>query len=414
MFDIDNWQEIFYTIGKNKLRTFLTAFSVAWGIFILMILLGFGTGMERGVESDFERDATNSIWINPGETSKPYRGMKPGRKIRLYNEDFTELADMDGVEHAASRFFCYGEYTIRYKDKYSSFNVLGITPGHQFVELQQPVAGRYINARDLRERRKVAILGTKVVEGLFPEGENPVGKWINVKGIPYRVVGIYEDKGNEFEVSRIFIPLSTAQLAYEGTDRVHQIMFTVGDASVAESVQIVQQTRTMLSEKYRFDPTDDRALYIWNNVENFRRFTDMFAGIELFLWIVGIGTIVAGIVGVSNIMLIVVKDRTREIGIRKAMGATAGSIVGLFLQESITITTLAGYAGLVLGVGTIELIRYAMNRLQIEAPYFRDPEIHLQTAVYATLLLVVAGAVAGYFPAKKAARVDPIVALHEE
>ncbi len=414
MFDLDKWQEIYYTISKNKLRTFLTAFSVSWGIFILMVLLGFGTGLQRGVEADFGDDATNSIWINPGETSKPYDGMKPGRKIRLTNSDVTELSGIEGVEHAASRFYCYGQFTIRYKNRYSSFDVLGITPEFRFIELQEAVAGRYINENDIRDRRKVAILGTKVVEGLFDKGEDPIGKWLNVRGIQYQVVGVYKDQGNEFEVSRIFIPLSTAQLAYEGTDRVHSLTFTVGDASVRESKAIVETTRQTMAEKYHFDPTDDRAVFIWNNVENFKRFTDMFTGVRIFLWIVGIGTIVAGIVGVSNIMLIIVKDRTREIGIRKAMGATANSIVGLFLQESITITIVAGYTGLILGIGTIEMIRWAMVEFAIEAPYFRDPEIHLLTAFYATVMLVAAGALAGYFPAKKAAKVDPIAALHEE
>jgi putative ABC transport system permease protein len=414
MFDLDKWQEIFFTISKNKLRTFLTAFSVSWGIFILMILLGFGTGLQRGVESDFGDDATNSIWVNPGETSIPYRGMKPGRKIRMTNDDVETLAGIEGVEHAASHFYCYGEFTIRYKDKYSSFTVLGITPEYKYIELQEAIAGRYINDIDMRDRRKVAILGTKVVEGLFEEGEDPVGKWLNVRGIRYQVVGVYKDQGNEFEVSRIFIPLSTAQLAYNGTDRVHRMTFTVGNASVRESKAIVEETRQIMSEKYHFDPADERAVFIWNNVENFKRFTDMFMGIRMFLWIVGIGTIVAGIVGVSNIMLIIVKDRTREIGIRKALGATANSIVGLFLQESITITIIAGYTGLILGIGTIELIHWAMIEFAIEAPYFKDPEIHLQTAVYATLMLIIAGALAGYFPAKKAAKVDPIIALHEE
>ncbi|NJN24810.1 MAG: ABC transporter permease [Cyclobacteriaceae bacterium] len=415
MFDLDKWQEIFFTIRKNKLRTFLTAFSVAWGIFMLMILLGFGAGMQHGVENDFKEDAVNSIWVHPSQTSLPYKGMKPGRNITLKTEDYEVLPDkVSGIEHAAARFYCYGEFTIRYKDKYSSYNVLGITPEMMYVENQNPAKGRYINKLDMEERRKVAVIGQKVATGLFAENEDPIGKWINVRGIQYLVVGIYADKGGEGEIERIFIPLTTAQLAYNAKNQLHTIMYTVGDATVKESKDIVDNTREFLATKYQFDPQDTRALFIWNNVENFQRFVNLFLGIKLFLWVIGVFTIIAGIVGVSNIMLIIIRDRTREIGVRKAIGATPGSIVGLFLQESILITVTAGYIGLVSGIGVIEGIKWAMINFNIDAPYFKDPDIDLMTAVLATMLLVVAGALAGYFPAKKAAKVNPIVALREE
>jgi putative ABC transport system permease protein len=418
MFDVDKWQEIFFTIRKNKLRTFLTAFSIFWGIFILMILLGFGSGLQHGVEADFEDDAVNSIWIRAGQTSLAYKGLQPGRKLDLKNDDFQLLRrQVEGVEHLAGRFFCWGEFTVRYKDKYSSFEMLGITPDHRYLENQRPIKGRYINAADLEERRKVAIIGTKVEEGLFDEGEDPIGKWINVRGSLYKVVGVYDDGGgskNEGEVRRIFIPLSTAQLAYNGTNEMHQIMYTVGDASVKESQAMVEQTRQLLADKYRFDPADKRAVNIWNNVENYQQFKDLFTGIELFLWIVGAFSIVAGVVGVSNIMLIVVKERTREIGVRKALGATAGSIIGLVLHEAILITVVAGYIGLVAGIGLIELIKWALINFQVDAPYFKNPDIDITTALIATLLLAVAGTLAGYFPARNAAKVNPIVALRDE
>ncbi len=415
MLSFDDWQEILFTIRKNKLRTFLTAFSVAWGIFILMILLGFGTGMQRGVEYDFREDAINSIWINPGQTSMPYKGMKPGRNITLKNEDLQHLTSrVSGVEYSAGRFFCYGEFTVRYKERYSSFQVLGITPDMLHIENQTSERGRYINEMDMAEKRKVAIIGPKVAEGLFSANEDPIGKWIDVRGIQYLIVGIYKDQGGEGELSRIFIPLTTAQLAYNAGNQLHTIMYTVGNASVEESKAIVEETRAILSNKYQFDPKDDRALFIWNNVENFQRFVNLFFGIKAFLWVIGIFTIIAGIVGVSNIMLIIIKDRTREIGIRKAIGATPFSIVSLFLQESILITVIAGYVGLITGIGLIEFIKWALIEFNIEAPYFRDPDIDLFTAVMATVLLVIAGAIAGYFPARKAAKVNPIIALREE
>jgi putative ABC transport system permease protein len=415
MFDIDKWQEIIFTIRKNKLRTFLTAFSVAWGIFMLMILLGFGTGLQHGVEYDFREDAVNSIWVSPGQTSMPYKGMKPGRNITLKNEDLDYLSKkVSGIEYSAARFFCYGEFTVRYKDKYSSYSVLGVTPDIRYIENQTPQKGRYINQMDMEEKRKVAIIGPKVVEGLFSKNEDPIGKWINVRGIQYRIVGVYNDQGGEGEINRIFIPLTTAQLAYNAKNQLHTIMYTVGDASVEESRQVVESTKEILSQKYQFDPEDDRAVFVWNNVENFQRFLNMFLGIKIFLWVIGIFTIIAGIVGVSNIMLIIIRDRTREIGVRKAIGATPSSIVGLFLQESILITVVAGYVGLITGIGIIELIKWALVEFSVDAPYFRDPDIDLFTAVMATVLLVISGALAGYFPAKKAAKVNPIIALREE
>lgn len=415
MFSIDKWQEIFFTIRKNKLRTFLTAFSVAWGIFILMILLGVGKGLQRGVEYDFRDDAINSIWVSAGQTSLPYKGMQPGRRWSLKSEDYHDIKNtIPGVEHATARFHCWGNFIVRYKNKYSSYKVRGVSPDMMYIENQTPVHGRYINKLDLEQRRKVAVIGTKVVEGLFSPSENPIGKWIDVRGALYKVVGVYKDKGDEGEMKNILIPLSTAQLAYNAKNTVHTIMYTVGDASVKESIAMADKTRELLADKYRFDPADQRAIYVGNNVENFQKFKNLFMGVNLFLWVIGLFTIIAGIVGVSNIMFIVIKDRTREIGVRKAIGAPPGSIIGLFMQESILITLVAGYVGLIAGIGVIETTKWALVEFNIEAPYFRDPDIDLFTAVTATLLLVVSGAIAGYFPARKAAKVNPIVALRDE
>jgi len=414
MFDLDKWQEIYYTVRQNKLRTFLTAFSVSWGIFMLVLLLGAGRGLENGVEKEFEEDAKNSIYVSTGKTSIPFAGLKMGRAVQLKNSDYTDLnTEIEGVEYITSRYYCSGEYTVRYGENYSSFSVVGVHPDHEYLENQYAFKGRYINQYDLLERRKVVIIGTEVSEILF-KNEYPIGAWIEIGNIPYKVIGVYEDAGEGNEDRRIFIPISTAQLAYNGADRIHNMWFTVGDATVKESKEIVDQVRDQISAKYHFAKEDSRALFIWNNVENYQRFKDLFTGIRLFLWIVGIGTIIAGIVGVSNIMLIVVKERTREIGVRKALGATPGSIIGLFLQEAIVITGLAGYIGLISGIGLIELINYAINQFQVETPFFRNPEIHFQTAVGATVLLIFAGMLAGYLPAKKAAKIQPIEALRDE
>jgi len=320
---------------------------------------------------------------------------------------------VEGVEHMAGRYYCWGEFTVRYGSKYSSFEVFGANPAHQYLENQRPLKGRFINELDMREKRKVCAIGTDVVPVLFGS-EDPIGKWIDVRGIKYKVVGVFDDDGGEGELKRIFIPLSTAQLAYSEPTRVHNIMFTAGDASVKESEEMVKQAKIALSENHIFDPEDPRAVRVWNNVEQFQKFSNLFSWIKIFLWIVGVMTIIAGIVGVSNIMLIVVKERTREIGIRKALGATPGSIIGLFLQESVLITTAAGYFGLVAGIGLIEFINWALVKFNAQAEFFRNPEINISTAVGATLMLIIAGALAGYFPAKTAANIQPIESLRDE
>jgi putative ABC transport system permease protein len=414
MFDLDKWQEIFYTIRKNKLRTFLTAFSVSWGIFMLILLLGAGSGLENGVKEEFKDDAVNSIWVNSGQTSKPYKGSKPGRSINFKNQDYSLIkAKIDGIEHSSGRFYCWGEFTIRYKNKYSSFEVMGCHPGMRYLENQHPIKGRHLNQVDIDQSRKVTVIGTKVVEGLFGE-EDPIGKWIDVRGIQYKVVGVFEDEGGDNELRRIYIPISTAQIAYGGTNQLHQIMFTTGDASVEEANAMVEEVRELLARQHQFDPTDERAVFIWNSVENYQRFVSLFLGIRIFLWIVGIGTIIAGIVGVSNIMLIVVKERTREIGVRKAIGATPGSIIGLFLQESVVITVMAGYTGLLAGIALIEAINWAMLEFKVETEFFRNPQVDMFTALTATILLIMSGLIAGYIPARKAAKIRPIEALRDE
>lgn len=413
MFDIDKWQEILYTIRKNKLRTALTAFSVSWGIFMLIILLGSGSGLQNGAEYQFRDDAINSIWISPGQTSIPYNGMKPGRRIQLTNEDYEMILRQPGVEHLTGRFYLSGEYTVRYKDKYSSFNVRACHPAHQYLEKSIVVKGRYLNDFDLQEKRKVACIGTVIADVLF-EKEDPIGKYIDINRVKYKIVGVYEDEGGEGELRTIYIPITTGQMAYNGGNRINQMMFTVGDASVEESKKIEANVTSLLSQKHNFSLEDKRAMRINNGVENFKRFQDVFTGIRIFIWVVGIGTIIAGIVGVSNIMLIVVKERTREIGVRKALGATPNSIIGLILQEAIVITTVAGYLGLIAGIGLLEGINYLMVSMNVQAEFFKNPTVDLNTAISATLLLVFAGALAGYFPARRAAKVNPIEALRDE
>jgi putative ABC transport system permease protein len=409
MFDIDKWQEIYSTIQKNKLRTFLTGFSVAWGIFMLIILLGSGYGLENGVKKEFEGDAENTIWVNQGVTSVAYKGYKPGRAINFTNEDYDQTKKLNDVEHISGRFTIWENNTLSYKNEYGSFDIICAHPGYGMVENLQPVKGRFLNDIDIIENRKVTVIGKVVDEALF-KGEDPIGKYIQVAGIPFRVAGVFDDPGGDRDVARIYIPLSTAQMVFNRGERLGTMSMTIGEASMERSQEMVEEIRYDLAQRHHFNLDDQRAVFIWNNMENYTRLMRLFSGIRLFIWIIGIGTIIAGIVGVSNIMMIVVKERTKEIGIRKSMGATPGSIISLVLQESVLITAFAGYIGLVLGVGLLELLS---NNLPA-TDYFSNPEINIRVALGATLILIVAGSIAGFVPARKAAAVKPVVALRDE
>jgi putative ABC transport system permease protein len=413
VFSPDRWYEIFDTIRRNKLRTFLTALSVAWGIFMLVILLAAGNGLRNSVANDFRDDAVNSLWIWAGQTSLPFEGHPIGRAVEFTNGDYQRIRDtVPEVERITGRFFLRGSLVVTRGNKHTSFDVRACHPDHRYLEKSIITSGRFLDDFDQAERRKVAVIGVDVARFLFDldQGEEPIGQWIAINNIQYRVIGVYDDEGGEDELRKIYIPIATAQMAYGGADAIHQIMFTIGGAGAEESKAIEAVVRDRLAAEHDFDPTDKRALRIRNNVQSFQDINQVFDAIELFVWFIGAGTILAGIVGVSNIMLISVKERTREIGVRKALGATAGAIVGQILQESIFLTAVAGYLGLVAGIGLIELfLRYAPP-----IDFLRDPAVDLRVVVIATVILVLSGALAGYFPARRAARVDPVVALRDE
>lgn len=411
MFDIDKWQEILATIKKNKLRTFLTGFSVAWGIFMLIILLGSGNGLQNGFESQFMGSAKNSLWIWTGRTSIAHNGMNPGRQVRFTNSDYENIKNnVKETEYISGRFNIWWGSQISYKNETHSFTIRNVHPDYRHVEALEMVEGRFVNAIDMDQRRKVVIISTLVKDILFKEDTlNAMGKYIHVNGIPFRVVGFYKDKDrNENNMRMIYIPISTAQTVFSGGNRLHEISMTIDASTIEEAKAIETDIRNRLATVHNFNQEDRRALGSWNSFENYMQMMSIFTGIRLFVWIIGIGTIIAGIVGVSNIMIIVVKERTREIGVRKALGATPFSVVSLILFESVLITTFAGYIGLVMGVGLLELMS------GIESEFFANPEADFSIAVSATLLLIVAGALAGFVPAQRAARIKPIDALRDE
>lgn len=410
MIRLDAWQEIFDTVRHNKLRTALTGFAVAWGIFMLVVLLGSGKGLEHGVDYQFRDDAVNSIWISSGQTSVAYKGLQPGRDVQFDNQDYDEVTTrVPGVEYSSARFWIFGNQQVNYKNENGSYTIRSVHPGHQVLERTKVIRGRYLNELDLKQFRKSAVLGTLVADALFHD-EDPIGKEIRIGGISFKVVGVFDDEGSEREREFIYLPISTAQRTFNGGNRLSQILYTTGEASLAQSQKMADQSRGILSVNHTFDPEDERAIFINNDVEQYQKVISLITAIRLFVWVVGIGTLLAGVVGVSNIMLVAVRERTREIGIRKALGATPASIVGLVLQESVLITAVAGYVGLVLGVAVLE----GLSRAIPDADFFRNPQVDLRVAVSATVLLVVAGAVAGFFPARRAAAIRPIEALRDE
>ena len=414
MFNLDRWREILDTLWRSKLRSGLTAFSVAWGIFMLVFLLGMGTGLQNGVQKEFADDATNAVWLFGGRTSLPHDGMPIGRRIIFTNGDVDTLDDMAGVDKITGRFLIGDSRSnpvqTRVANNVSAYDVRSVHPDHLYLENTIMVAGRFLNDVDIREKRKVCVIGEPVAKFLFGGTEDAVGRWLEINRIPFQVVGLFTDEGGEGEREKIYIPITTSQTAFSGADRVHMTMFTMrSDISVAESKRVADAALTRLAAAHHFSPGDKQAVRVRNNVEQFENFMQIFVGIRWFVLIMGFCSLVAGVIGVSNIMMIVVKERTREIGVRKALGAKPSHIVISIVQESVFITTVAGYLGLVAGIGGLALI----DKLIPPTDMFAHPQVNLNIALGATLLLVIAGALAGLFPARAAARLNPVKAMRD-
>ncbi|MCP4021845.1 MAG: ABC transporter permease [Desulfobacteraceae bacterium] len=406
----DQFQEIFYTLEKNKLRSILTGLTVSWGIFMLILLLGSGYGLENGVHSAFEEDAVNSLWINPGRTSFQYKGLKQGRYIRFNQLDVTGLSrNIEEKEFISGRFYLGSNTTVRWKEKTGKFQVMGAQPEYARIENIKIIKGRSLNDLDEKQIRKVAILGIEVQKELFLH-QYAIGQYIHIKGVPFQVVGIYDDPGDKWTLDRIFIPMSAVQTVFHRTDRVHNIAMTIHAKDKEKAVGVEQDVRELIAKQHHFSLKDKRALFTHNTLINYTKFMNLFANIRIFIWIIGIGSIVAGIVSISNIMVITVKERTREIGIRKALGETPGSVIRMILIESILITLGFGYFGLVGGVGLLEI----MGNMITGIAYFKDPQINMGVAFGSLMVLVISGALAGIFPARHAAHIRPADALRDE
>lgn len=403
--DIEKWNEIFISISKHKLRTALTALGVFWGIFMLVILLGVGEGLQNGVSKQFRADAINTLWIYSGRTSKDFQGLPANRQIAFNNDDYNELRRrFPEVPHLAGRVYLSGNQILKYKDKNLNFNVRAVHPDMKFIENINILQGRFINESDERQIRKVAVIGKIVRDDVFGD-DDPIGKEVVLGSVSYTIIGVTYDPESDRAQREILIPISVGQVVYQGNERISNIGLTTGDMNQREVMELENGIKEVLASHHQFDMTDDRAVRIINRYEDYKQVKNLFLGIKAFLWFIGLGSILAGIVGVSNIMLIIVKDRTKEIGIRKALGATPRSIVSMVLSEAIFITSMAGYIGLFCGIAVLYLIG------GIESDFFLHPSINLWIGLLAVMILIIAGGLAGLIPARQAARVNPIVAM---
>ncbi len=417
-FDLDHWQEIKTALLRNRTRTALTAFGVFWGIFLLMVMLGSGTGLRNGVTRGFSEGATNSFFVWTQRTQKPFRGMPAGRQIQLDNSDVQAIRDkVPEVDIVAPRNqlggFMGGNNVTRGK-KAGAFQVTGDYPAIRRIMSFRMEEGRFVDPLDVAERRKIAVIGSRVRDVLFKEGEEAIGDSIEIRGVYFQVVGVFSslqsgDQG-ERESQTIFVPFTTFQRAFNFGDRVGWLAVTVDRGVLATVAE--EKVLDLLRSRHKVAPDDSRAFGHWNMEEEYEKIQGLFGGISILVWLVGIGTLAAGAIGVSNIMLIIVKERTKEIGIRRAVGAKPMAIVAQIVLESVILTAAAGYAGLVAGIALMELVG---NLLPAgDNTMFTNPDVGVAQALRALAILIGAGVLAGLAPAQRALQVSPMVALRSE
>jgi putative ABC transport system permease protein len=410
----DGLQELLFTLRQNKLRTLLTAFGVFWGIFMLVFMLGAGKGMQNGVYDGFGGEVMDFIIVYTGATSIAHNGMGLGRYIQLNQEDIKAIKQQVPNVRFISAENQNGGATITYEKKMGNFAVHGVPDDYFKIKESIPFTlGRKPNPFDQQDSRKICELGSAVVEKIFGKDVDPIGKEIRVNGVVMKVVGVFHDKGNRGRDSeRIYIPDTTYQKVFGNGNRVQSIWLRPVEGT--DGFELEKKVIELLQRRHSVSSEDKRAVRSFNMAEPAKMVKGLFFGINFIIWFVGLGTLAAGIVGISNIMIITVKERTREIGIRKALGATPKNIIGTLLMESILVTTVAGYAGMVLGVGFWELVAFALRAFEVKLEFFKNPEVDFQVAITSIILLVVVGALAGLVPALKAARIMPIEAMRAD
>ncbi len=409
MFSRDNWKEIFETIQKNKLRTFLSGFTVALGILIFVVLFGFGNGLINTFNGFFGNDATNILSIYPGRTTIPYKGYKSNRQIEFDNGDLADIKKnfpffLEYITPRISR-----SYLVKYGGESNNYSVIGVAPSHQIAEKTIMMKGRFLNEDDIKNKTKYAVIGRLVQQDLFGN-QNALGKYVDVGGSAYMVIGVYQDDGGDNEERSLFVPYTTLQLVEKSNDKVGQIIVAFKEQlGYAGAMAFEKGLNTFLRDKKHISPADQSGIFIRNVADQLKQ-NQQFAGIlQIIVACVAFGTIIAGIIGISNIMVFVVKERTKELGIRKALGATPKSVIGTILLESVFITTISGFVGMMIGIAILSSLGEKLKDY-----FITDPYIDMGTAIFATVILIIFGGLAGYIPARRAASIKPIEALRDE
>lgn len=410
MFDLDRWREIFQSINKNRLRSVMSGFTVAFAILLFTLLFGVANGLGNFFKGAFADDAQNSMFVRVWKTSKPYKGLQTGRRVQLKNADYNFVAEEyeNNIQYQSSRI--YKNFSIKYKSEASTYNIRAVNPDHQFLEKTIIDEGRYLNERDLNQKSKVIVIGRLIKEDLF--GEKPaLGKRVNVNGSSFLIIGVFSDEGGDNEERMAYIPVTTSQMMYGNNDYISAINLGYNpELSTDAAIAFGNKMERDLRKRMGIHPDDQSALSVRNMAEANKFISTVMLALVVIIGFIGSGTLIAGIIGISNIMIFVIKERTKEFGIRKALGAKPSSIVGMVVQESVLITTLAGYAGLTLGTYVLSLIGNSLE----EEYFIKDPSVSSGIVIGATVVLILSGLIAGYLPAKRAANIKPIVALRAD
>ena len=411
MFDFDRWIEIFQTISKNKLRTVLSGVTIAFAILLFTLLFGIGNGLKHTFEKQFAGNSQNSIYVNSGSTTKPYKGLQSGRRIQFRNDDtkFMNEKFEDEIQFFSPSIERFNVQAV-YKGEQNRYNVRGVYPDYQPLEEAVIQEGRFISALDIKRKAKVIAIGRLVEKDLFGN-LSAMDKNINLDGLSYKVIGVFSDPGGDRDERKIFTPFTTMQSIYKENDEVDYFGLTFNPKlKVDDAIAFSNLLTKVLKEKHNVDPRDQAAIRVFNFAEGTKNVQQFMTVINVIILFIGIGTLIAGIIGISNIMVYIVKERTKELGIRKALGATPKSIIGMILMESVFITAIAGYSGLLLGVFTLRAIGDGLE----EEYFIMNPSVETYVVTGATIILIIAGTIAGYIPAKRAAGIKPIVALNDE
>ena len=420
MFDFDGINEIWQTIARNKTRSLLTAFGVFWGIFLLVVLTSTGNGFENGLMMQVEGVTPNTGFFFTDVTSEPYKGYQKGRSWSM------QMADLEAVKEAfpcvkaispEASVWSSEDKNVIYGSRGGSFSVKGVMPEYNEIEKSKILRGRFINETDIAANRKVCVLGKKVYETLFERAEDPIGKMVKVNGIYFQVAGVIRSYTDNININgtieeSVILPFTTMQQVYALGDKINFFVFVADDDTPIPDIE--EDIKQLIKERHDIAPTDEDAINSFNLTEMFKAFKGLFFGIHILIWIVGLGTLMSGIIGVSNIMLVTVKERTREIGVRRAIGAKPKNIISQVLSESLLLTTLAGLVGLCLGVGIMAIVGMITSSMPSDNMMFQDPYMSFKAAVAATIIVIISGLLAGVLPALRAIQIKAIDAIREE